>query len=138
MLPIKTPFKRLNYKVELINLMKERQYSEKQMQSLWTFIKLMLILPKKQETEFQEKLKNIIMEEPIYSQEDKEKLYDLAQVFHEAIHGKTFEERLEETQLQSALNFLKAGVSAQIVAFSLNLPLEKVLDIQAQLKVNEA
>ena len=113
------------------------------MQGLWTFIKLMLILPEKQEIEFQEKLNEIFnMEEHTYNPEDKAKLYDLAQVFHRATTGKTFEElmneQLSEKQQEFAIKFLKAGVSAQIVAFSLNLPKEKIVEIQRQLNMGKA
>ena len=86
------------------------------------------------------------MEKPIYTQAEKESLYGLAQVFHEIIHGKTIEDRLNETtaaeklqeKLDSAYNLLKAGVAAQIAALSLKLPMEKVLEIQATLKLNQA
>ncbi|HEL2733673.1 TPA: hypothetical protein UD640_000734 [Streptococcus suis] len=51
-----------------------------------------------------------------------------------------FEEGLErgreELQITSARNFLLAGVDIDIISNSLNLPLERVLQLQSELNAN--
>ena len=51
-----------------------------------------------------------------------------------------FEEGLEkgreELQITSARNFLKSVFPADVIAENLNLPLERVLQLQSELKAN--
>ncbi|MFI3102396.1 hypothetical protein [Streptococcus suis] len=42
----------------------------------------------------------------------------------------------EEVQITSARNFLLAGVDIDIISNSLNLPLERVLQLQSELNAN--
>ncbi|MFM0878996.1 hypothetical protein [Streptococcus suis] len=42
----------------------------------------------------------------------------------------------EELQITSARNFLLAGVDIDIISNSLNLPLERVLQLQSELNAN--
>ncbi|HEL2056432.1 TPA: hypothetical protein TY413_001762 [Streptococcus suis] len=46
------------------------------------------------------------------------------------------EEGREELQITSARNFLLAGVNIDIISNSLNLPLERVLQLQSELNAN--
>ncbi|MGQ7322421.1 hypothetical protein ACTGUQ_09395 [Streptococcus suis] len=46
------------------------------------------------------------------------------------------EEGREEVQITSARNFLLAGVDIDIISNSLNLPLERVLQLQSELNAN--
>ncbi|MBY5025689.1 hypothetical protein [Streptococcus suis] len=46
------------------------------------------------------------------------------------------EEGREELQITSARNFLLAGVDIDIISNSLNLPLERVLQLQNELNAN--
>ncbi|HEM4551573.1 TPA: hypothetical protein U1Z41_001915 [Streptococcus suis] len=46
------------------------------------------------------------------------------------------EEGREEVQITSARNFLLAGVDIDIISNSLNLPLERVLQLQNELNAN--
>ncbi|HEM4769181.1 hypothetical protein [Streptococcus suis] len=46
------------------------------------------------------------------------------------------EEGREELQITSARNFLLAGVDIDIISNSLNLPLERVLQLQSELNAN--
>ncbi|HFI0216920.1 TPA: hypothetical protein ACGOVI_002150, partial [Streptococcus suis] len=46
------------------------------------------------------------------------------------------EEAREEVQITSARNFLLAGVNIDIISNSLNLPLERVLQLQSELNAN--
>uniref|UniRef100_UPI0005CE001D hypothetical protein n=2 Tax=Streptococcus suis TaxID=1307 RepID=UPI0005CE001D len=46
------------------------------------------------------------------------------------------EEAREEVQITSARNFLLAGVDIDIISNSLNLPLERVLQLQNELNAN--
>ncbi|HEM5226905.1 TPA: hypothetical protein U1348_000670 [Streptococcus suis] len=46
------------------------------------------------------------------------------------------EEGREELQITSARNFLLAGVDIDIISNSLNLPLERVLQLQSELAEN--
>ncbi|HEM2752329.1 TPA: hypothetical protein U0601_001307 [Streptococcus suis] len=46
------------------------------------------------------------------------------------------EEAREEVQITSARNFLLAGVDIDIISNSLNLPLERVLQLQSELNAN--
>ncbi len=110
----KNPELRLNYKLELISLMEERKYTRKQMFSLLTFIKLMLILPKKQELKFQQKFKERYVKEESMHPRDKKSLADFSELLHEIAHGMTFEERLKESTLKAAYNLLKAGASPKV------------------------
>ena len=128
--------------------MKERQYSTDQMWSLLTFIDFLMILPKEQQSEFQEKLNEIIvMEDHVFGPTYRKRLYELYRLFdrdgstERMMKEKELENKKKielQTKLNSALNLLKAGVSPKIVALSLNLPMEKVLEIQAQLNLGEA
>ncbi|WP_105112936.1 hypothetical protein [Streptococcus suis] len=47
-----------------------------------------------------------------------------------------FEKGREEVQITSARNFLLAGVDIDIISNSLNLPLERVLQLQSELNAN--
>ncbi|RRR41926.1 hypothetical protein EJA00_11240 [Streptococcus suis] len=51
-----------------------------------------------------------------------------------------FEEGLErgreEVQITSARNFLRSGFPAEVIAENLNLPLERVLQLQSELNAN--
>ncbi|HEM3718478.1 TPA: hypothetical protein U1D18_002233 [Streptococcus suis] len=44
-----------------------------------------------------------------------------------------FEKGREEVQITSARNFLKSGFPADVVAKNLNLPLDRVLQLQSEL-----
>ncbi|HFI0342204.1 TPA: hypothetical protein ACGOW1_002135 [Streptococcus suis] len=44
-----------------------------------------------------------------------------------------FEKGREEVQITSARNFLKSGFPADVVAENLNLPLDRVLQLQSEL-----
>ncbi|HFH9840457.1 TPA: hypothetical protein ACGONB_002101 [Streptococcus suis] len=46
------------------------------------------------------------------------------------------EEAREEVQITSARNFLKSGFPADTIANTLNLPLERVLQLQSELNAN--
>ncbi|HFI0122834.1 TPA: hypothetical protein ACGOTU_001638 [Streptococcus suis] len=46
------------------------------------------------------------------------------------------EEAREELQITSARNLLLAGVNIDIISNSLNLPLERVLQLQSELNAN--
>ncbi|HEL2738554.1 TPA: hypothetical protein U0K61_002031 [Streptococcus suis] len=46
------------------------------------------------------------------------------------------EEGREELQITSARNFLRSGFPADAIAENLNLPLERVLQLQNELKIN--
>ncbi|HFI0420772.1 TPA: hypothetical protein ACGOW9_001990 [Streptococcus suis] len=46
------------------------------------------------------------------------------------------EEAREEVQITSARNFLLAGFDVAVISNSLNLPLERVLQLQSELTVN--
>ncbi|HFI0639062.1 TPA: hypothetical protein ACGO1U_001207 [Streptococcus suis] len=46
------------------------------------------------------------------------------------------EEAREEVQITSARNFLKSGFLADVIAENLNLPLERVLQLQSDLTAN--
>ncbi|HFI0451048.1 TPA: hypothetical protein ACGOY4_001024 [Streptococcus suis] len=46
------------------------------------------------------------------------------------------EEAREENQITSARNFLKSGFPADVIAENLNLPLERVLQLQSELTAN--
>ncbi len=158
----KKPVKRLKYKKELINLMNERQYSDKQIWSVLTFIKFMMILPKEQELEFRQHFNEIFMKgeniDPEYAKQRHEFGMDIVKMLlgksvEEQIEEqveeqlkkqveqqlkKQVEQQLEEKVLATSYNLLKAGVSAKIVALSLNLPIEKIVEIQAQLNMGKA
>ncbi|HFI0540893.1 TPA: hypothetical protein ACGOXV_001524 [Streptococcus suis] len=47
-----------------------------------------------------------------------------------------FEKGREENQITSARNFLKSGFPADVIAENLNLPLERVLQLQSELTAN--
>ncbi|HFI0670851.1 TPA: hypothetical protein ACGO4J_001981, partial [Streptococcus suis] len=47
-----------------------------------------------------------------------------------------FEKGREEHQITSARNFLKSGFPADVIAENLNLPLERVLQLQSELTAN--
>ncbi|HEM5265602.1 TPA: hypothetical protein U1339_001588 [Streptococcus suis] len=49
---------------------------------------------------------------------------------------KGLERGREELQITSARNFLLAGVDIDIISNSLNLPLERVLQLQSELNAN--
>ncbi|MGQ7397282.1 hypothetical protein ACTGZU_03415 [Streptococcus suis] len=49
---------------------------------------------------------------------------------------KGLERGREELQITSARNFLLAGVNIDIISNSLNLPLERVLQLQSELNAN--
>ncbi|HEM4067548.1 TPA: hypothetical protein U2D29_002314, partial [Streptococcus suis] len=49
---------------------------------------------------------------------------------------KGLERGREEVQITSARNFLLAGVDIDIISNSLNLPLERVLQLQSELNAN--
>ncbi|HFI0030644.1 hypothetical protein K6V96_09850 [Streptococcus suis] len=46
------------------------------------------------------------------------------------------EEAREEVQITSARNFLRSGFPADAIAENLNLPLERVLQLQSELNAN--
>ncbi|HEM3165835.1 TPA: hypothetical protein U0901_002300 [Streptococcus suis 92-1191] len=46
------------------------------------------------------------------------------------------EEGREEVQIISARNFLRSGFPAEVIAENLNLPLERVLQLQSELNAN--
>ncbi|NQO20527.1 hypothetical protein HO979_11420 [Streptococcus suis] len=46
------------------------------------------------------------------------------------------EEAREEVQITSARNFLRSGFPADVIAENLNLPLERVLQLQNELNAN--
>ncbi|HFI0048705.1 TPA: hypothetical protein ACGOSV_000325 [Streptococcus suis] len=46
---------------------------------------------------------------------------------------KGFEKGREENQITSARNFLKSGFPADVIAENLNLPLERVFQLQSEL-----
>ncbi|WP_105147371.1 hypothetical protein [Streptococcus suis] len=46
------------------------------------------------------------------------------------------EEAREEVQITSACNFLRSGFPADVIAENLNLPLERVLQLQNELNAN--
>ncbi|HEM6121911.1 TPA: hypothetical protein U2D44_001940 [Streptococcus suis] len=46
------------------------------------------------------------------------------------------EEGREEVQITSARNFLRSGFPADVIAENLNLPLERVLQLQSELNAN--
>ncbi|HFI0449674.1 TPA: hypothetical protein ACGOY6_001920, partial [Streptococcus suis] len=46
------------------------------------------------------------------------------------------EEAREEVQITSARNFLKSGFPADVIAENLNLPIERVLQLQSELTAN--
>ncbi|HEM5090016.1 hypothetical protein [Streptococcus suis] len=46
------------------------------------------------------------------------------------------EEAREEVQITSARNFLRSGFPADVIAENLNLPLERVLQLQSELNAN--
>ncbi|NQN95907.1 hypothetical protein HO932_07120 [Streptococcus suis] len=46
------------------------------------------------------------------------------------------EEGREELQITSARNFLRSGFPADVIAENLNLPLERVLQLQSELNAN--
>ncbi|WP_029186855.1 hypothetical protein [Streptococcus suis] len=46
------------------------------------------------------------------------------------------EEAREELQITSARNFLRSGFPADAIAENLNLPLERVLQLQSELNAN--
>ncbi|HFU3789798.1 TPA: hypothetical protein ACGO0W_001807, partial [Streptococcus suis] len=46
------------------------------------------------------------------------------------------EEGCEEVQITSARNFLRSGFPADVIAENLNLPLERVLQLQNELNAN--
>ncbi|MBY5030799.1 hypothetical protein K6V96_09810 [Streptococcus suis] len=46
------------------------------------------------------------------------------------------EEAREELQITSARNFLRSGFPADVIAENLNLPLERVLQLQNELNAN--
>ncbi len=134
----KDPDLRVNYKLELISLMKDRQYTPQQMRALLTFIQLMLILPEKQNLEFKKKFKALYVKKTTMHPQDAKSILDLANILFEVGGGTTIENLLQQTKIDSAKEFLKAGVAIEVVAFSLKLPLEKILEIQAQLKLGQA
>ncbi|HEL2730184.1 hypothetical protein [Streptococcus suis] len=47
-----------------------------------------------------------------------------------------FEKGREEVQITSACNFLRSGFPADAIAENLNLPLERVLQLQSELNAN--
>ncbi|NQO20528.1 hypothetical protein HO979_11425 [Streptococcus suis] len=47
-----------------------------------------------------------------------------------------FEDGREEVQITSARNFLRSGFPADVIAENLNLPLERVLQLQNELNAN--
>ncbi len=87
---------RLDYKLELINLMKNRQYTPKQMYSLLTFIQLMLILPKEQELQFKTKFRELYIKEETMHPQDAKSLSDLGHILFEIGEGMTIESLLEK------------------------------------------
>ncbi|HEM4551574.1 TPA: hypothetical protein U1Z41_001916 [Streptococcus suis] len=46
------------------------------------------------------------------------------------------EEAREEVQITSARNFLRSGFPADVIAENLNLPLDRVLQLQSELNAN--
>ncbi|MCK4044228.1 hypothetical protein HCC73_03550 [Streptococcus suis] len=46
------------------------------------------------------------------------------------------EEGREEVQITSARNFLRSGFPADVIAENLNLPLDRVLQLQSELNAN--
>ncbi|HFI0633785.1 TPA: hypothetical protein ACGO2X_001188 [Streptococcus suis] len=58
--------------------------------------------------------------------------------FEEGFEKGREEERLQFTQqlMDSARNFLKSGFPADVIAENLNLPLERVLQLQSELNTN--
>ncbi|HFR3186694.1 hypothetical protein EI220_07575 [Streptococcus suis] len=49
---------------------------------------------------------------------------------------KGLERGREEVQITSARNFLRSGFPADVIAENLNLPLERVLQLQSELNAN--
>ncbi|HEM3669969.1 TPA: hypothetical protein U1C92_001322 [Streptococcus suis] len=49
---------------------------------------------------------------------------------------KGLERGREEVQITSARNFLRSGFPAEVIAENLNLPLERVLQLQSELNAN--
>ena len=47
-----------------------------------------------------------------------------------------WEQAREEVQITSARNFLRSGFPAEVIAENLNLPLERVLQLQNELNAN--
>ncbi|NQN53818.1 hypothetical protein HPA15_04795 [Streptococcus suis] len=47
-----------------------------------------------------------------------------------------FEKGREENQITSARNFLKSGFPADVIAENLNLPIERVIQLQSEVTAN--
>ncbi len=124
--------KRLNFKLELIKLMEKKDYTLFQINSLLTFIQFLLILPKNLELKFEEQFKELY--EKKTSMQKSESLMRIADWIYEHSYGVSVQDVIEQKIEDVAKRMLKGGLSPKFVADTLNLSIEKILEIQAQLK----
>ena len=132
---------RLEYKLKLIKLLLERNYSNEQIRQLFDFINLMLLLP----TTFEEKYKIKVMETYVQPKKKKQ-LYEIEEFRNRAselffgMSIKEFEEHLIEEKIKvQKIEFAKFLLNEKLlpierIAEGTGLSIEQIKEIEQSIK----
>ncbi len=140
---------RLEFKYNLLILAIGKGYTNREFESLWTFLQFMLILPVDLESQLERKInKRYKIEKDMYS---KEQMNELANRTYRIIHGVSFDDLLEKSKrerleaerkaqqaenekLEAAKSVLKEGMSLEKVLKIFQLSAEQISILKTSLK----
>ena len=75
-----------------------------------------------------------LAKDPYYAK----KLKDFGELLFEMVHGIGIQDFVEKERLESVKRCVQCSITPEVIASSFELPLEQVLEIQAQLKLKQA